>query len=43
MVGETAAVTSAVAAGAAEAARRGLLVATAVIPAPYREVLDKLI
>lgn len=43
MVGETAAVSAAVAAGAAEAARRGLLVATAVIPAPYREVWDKLI
>ncbi|HUV85646.1 MAG TPA: BMC domain-containing protein [bacterium] len=43
MVGETAAVAAAVAAGAAEAARRGLLVATAVIPAPYQEVLDKLI
>lgn len=43
LVGETAAVTAAVAAGGAEAARRGLLVATAVIPAPYQEVLDKLI
>jgi microcompartment protein CcmL/EutN len=43
MVGETAAVAAAVAAGAAEAAGRGLLVATAVIPAPYQEVLDKLI
>jgi len=43
LVGETAAVTAAVAAGAAEATRRGLLVATAVIPAPYQVVLDKLI
>ncbi|UCH79575.1 MAG: BMC domain-containing protein [Candidatus Coatesbacteria bacterium] len=43
MVGETAAVRAAVAAGAAEAERRGLLVATAVIPAPYQAVLDKLI
>jgi microcompartment protein CcmL/EutN len=43
LVGETAAVTSAVGAGAREASARGLLVATAVIPAPYREVMDKLI
>jgi microcompartment protein CcmL/EutN len=42
LVGETAAVAAAVAAGAAEASRRGMLVATAVIPAPYQEVLDKL-
>jgi microcompartment protein CcmL/EutN len=43
MVGDTAAVRAAVAAGAARAAERGLLVATAVIPAPYQEVMDKLI
>lgn len=43
LVGETAAVAAAVAAGAREAGRRGLLVATAVIPAPYQELLDKLI
>jgi len=43
LVGETAAVRAAVGAGAAEAERRGLLVATAVIPAPYQSVFDKLI
>jgi len=43
MVGETAAVAAAVQAGAAEAGRRGLLVATAVIPAPYQDLLDKLV
>jgi microcompartment protein CcmL/EutN len=43
LVGETAAVAAAVAAGAAEASRRGALVATAVIPAPYQELIDKLL
>jgi microcompartment protein CcmL/EutN len=42
LAGDTASVRAAVSAGGDVASRRGLLVATAIIPAPYRDVLDKL-
>lgn len=43
LVGDTAAVTAAVAAGARVASSKGLLAATAVIPAPAPEIRDNLI
>jgi microcompartment protein CcmL/EutN len=42
LAGDTSSVRAAVNAGAQKASERGLLVATAVIPAPYRDVLDNL-
>lgn len=42
LAGDTSAVRAAVGAGAERASKRGLLLATSVIPAPYKEVLDNL-
>ena len=43
LAGDTSSVRAAVSAGAEKASERGLLVATAVIPAPYKEVLENLV
>lgn len=43
LAGDTAAVRAAVGAGSEKASERGLLVATSVIAAPYKEVLENLV